>query len=154
MSVVLLPWLLASSLHLCFSDDRKSPRVMFGNYTSFPHPVPNVNASSLSKLLSLSSQTTLLLYILTANQLILVLRGPFYLPPSLVCASLFLTHLPFSIIPAWSVPSHVLQTCSEWSNPPYYHHQLFIQGVQIRLIRQTPQLQERSARNQLLFEGD
>merc|ERR550537_1062648 len=27
--------------------DRKSPRVMFGNYTSFPHPVPNVNASSL-----------------------------------------------------------------------------------------------------------
>merc|ERR1719204_1752205 len=28
-------------------SDRKSPRVMFGNYTSFPHPVPNVNASSL-----------------------------------------------------------------------------------------------------------
>jgi len=28
-------------------NDRKSPRVMFGNYTSFPHPVPNVNASSL-----------------------------------------------------------------------------------------------------------
>ena len=125
---------------------------MFGNYTSFPHPVPNVNASSLSKLLSLFTNHIIALYshCSPANPSV---KGTVLLPPSL-CPYLFITHLLFSIIPAWSVPSHVLQTCSEWSNPPYYHYQLFIQGVQIRLIRQTPQLQERSARNQLLFEGD